>query len=295
MKHWNCLIYSPRLRAAWVLFAALATAALLPAQSRPQNQLHGRKAVRPGGTLMNAAQSVAAHTPQVEFHVGAARFDLLRIPAGSFEIGSPPQEAGHEPGESPLRRIHISHAFYLGKYEVTQAQYQAVMGKVEPSNYHGGNYPVDGLPLTEARTFCEKLSHLTGLHAALPTEAQWEYACRAGTTTRYYTGDSVADLAKAGWFQDNSGEHLHEVGQKQPNAFGLYDMLGNVGEMCQDEVYNYAAMNATDPQGEVMSYRTALRGGAWMMSAEDCRCAAKSVANNEIPSQAQGFRIAVIP
>ncbi len=240
-------------------------------------------------------QAVAAQKPQVEFHIGSARFDILRIPAGEFEMGSSLHELGHEEGESPQRRIRISHAFYLGKYEVTQAQYRAVMGKVEASDYHGDTYPMDGLPVSYALTFCQKLSHLTGLHVVLPTEAQWEYACRAGTKTRYYTGDSVADLAKAGWYDGNSGEHLHEVGQKEPNAFGLYDMLGNVGEMCEDEIYDYATMEATDPKGEVMSYRTSLRGGAWMLPAENCRCAAKSVANNRIPSQAQGFRVAVVP
>ena len=158
-------------------------------------------------------QAIAEREMQVEFHVGAVRFDLLRIPAGEFEMGVPLRQAGQEAIGTPARRIHISHAFYLGKYEVTQAQYRAVMGKVEPSDYHGDNYPVDGLLVSNARTFCQKLSHLTGLHVVLPTEAQWEYACRAGTTTRYYSGDSAADLAKAGWYDGNSGEHLHEVGQ----------------------------------------------------------------------------------
>lgn len=240
-------------------------------------------------------QAVAAQEPQVEFHVGAARFDILRIPSGEFEMGSPPHEPGHEEDETPQRPIHISHAFYLGKYEVTQALYRAVMGKVEDSNYHGDRYPMDGLPLGDARTFCEKLSHLTGLHVVLPTEAQWEYACRAGTKTRYYTGDSAADLAKAGWYDGNSGEHLHEVGQKAPNAFGLYDMLGNVGEMCQDEVYDYAAMNATDPEGNVSDDQTAMRGGAWMLTAKDCRCASRTVGISSMPPQGQGLRVAVIP
>ena len=244
---------------------------------------------------MDAKQAVAARAARVKFHVGAARFEIVHIPAGYFEMGSPPHEQGHDASEWPVRRIHISHAFYLGKYEVTQAQYRAVMGMVEGSHYHGDSYPMDSVPNAHAATFCQKLSYLTGLHVVLPTEAQWEYACRAGTETRFYTGDSVADLARAGWYRGNSGEHLHEVGGKEPNAFGLYDMLGNVGEMCADEVSDYAAMAATDPKGDVQDYRTALRGGAWMFPAEDCRCAAQTVANGMMPFQGQGIRIAVIP
>lgn len=244
---------------------------------------------------MDAKQEVAAHKTHVEFRVGAARFEIVRIPAGHFEMGSSPREQGHDPNEGPVRRVHISHAFYLGKYEVTQAQYRAVMGTVEMSNSHGDDYPMDSVPNPHALTFCQKLSHLTGLHVVLPTEAQWEYACRAGTHTRFYLGDSEADLARAGWFRGNSGEHLHEVGQKEPNAFGLYDMLGNVGEMCEDEIGDHAAMAATDPKGSVTSYRTALRGGAWMFPANDCRCASKTVASTHFSFQGQGFRIAVIP
>ena len=244
---------------------------------------------------MELKQASAAHETPLSFHVGLVRFEIVRIPSGHFEMGSSPHEQGHDAGEEPVRRVSVSHDFYLGKYEVTQSQYRAVMCKVEDSNYHGDSFPMDSVPSDHAAAFCRKLSHLTGLHVVLPTEAQWEFACRAGSKTRFYLGDKETDLARAGWYRDNSGEHLHEVGQKEPNAFGLYDMLGNVGEMCQDEVGDYAAMAATDPVGSITSYRTSLRGGAWMFPAEDCRCASKTVANAKMPFQGQGFRIAVIP
>ncbi len=286
------------------LVIAFAGALLLPVASQPshsQSENHSYKrqigrqtSARPGGTLLDAKQAVAAHKAHVEFHVGAAHFTIVRIPAGYFEMGSPAHEHGHDPNEGPVRRIHISQAFYLGKYEITQAQYRAVMGRVEASDYHGDNYPMDSVPNPHALTFCQELSRLTGLHVALPTEAQWEYACRAGTHTRFYLGDSDADLARAAWYEGNT-EHLHEVGQKEPNAFGLYDMLGNVGEMCADELNDHAVMASTDPKGHVTSYRTALRGGAWMFPANDCRCASKTVASTHFSFQGKGFRIAVIP
>ncbi len=291
----NILRLHPALIQAVGVSMVLLPLVSLPAHSRPQKQQQKRKnASRQGTTMINAKQAIADHEAHVEFHAGAVRFDILRIPSGDFEMGVPLHEAGNAAIGTPARRIRISQAFYLGKYEVTQAQYRAVMGQVEPSNYHGDNYPMDSVPLAHAKAFCEKLSHLTGLHVALPTEAQWEYACRAGTTTRYYTGDSVADLARAGWFRGNSAEHVHEVGQKAPNAFGLYDMLGNVGEMCQDEIYDYVTMDATDPEGNVSDGQTSLRGGAWMLPAEDCQSASRSVASL-MTFQGQGLRIAVVP
>jgi len=282
--------------AALIGFAgALPPAPSHPARSDPQKRQQGRKTPNHlEGTLMDAKQAVAGHKAHVEFRVGSAAFEIVRIPAGHFGMGSPQHEHGHDPDEGPVRRIHISRAFYLGKYEVTQAQYRAVMGMVEASNYHGDEYPMDSVPLDHALTFCQKLSHLTGLRVVLPTEAQWEYACRAGTHTRFYTGDAEADLARAGWYEGNT-EHLHPVGQKEPNAFGLYDMLGNAGEMCQDELTDYAAMGATNPEGSVSSSRTALRGGAWMLPINACRCASKTVAGTFMPSQGQGLRIAILP
>src|SRR5205823_843073 len=116
----------------------------------------------------------------------------------------------------------------------------------------------------EALAFCRELSRLTELPITLPTEAQWEYACRAGTKGPYYSGDTEEALRKVAWYRENSGETSHPVGQKEPNAWGLYDMLGNVWEPCIDDLPNYATIPDTDPIGKITTSHGIMRGGGWM-------------------------------
>ena len=149
-------------------------------------------------------------------------------------------------------------SFCLAKYPVTQAQYEEIMGK-NPS-YFKGHRPVECVSWHDAVAFCKKLSEREGRTYRLPTEAEWEFACRAGTKTEYYTGDTEEDLARAGWYVGNSDNQTHPVGQKEPNAFGLYDMHGNVWEWCADWY--------DEPKG-----RRVLRGGAWDLVSVYCRSA----------------------
>ena len=195
------------------------------------------------------------------------------IPGGTFQMGSP---AGSH--EQPVHSVTVS-AFQMGRYEITQAQYQAVVGS-NPSSFTGDSQrPVEMVIWYDAVTFCNKLSEAAGLQPCynlttwacdftkngyrLPTEAEWEYACRAGTITYYYTGDDESDLAKAGWYVRNSGNTTHTVGGKQANAFGLYDMHGNVWEWCNDWYGSYSSGNATDPQGPSSGSDRVVRGGSW--------------------------------
>ena len=167
--------------------------------------------------------------------------ELLPIPAGEFLMGLPEPDKSGRADERPQHRVRITKPFWLGKYLVTQEQWQAVVGN-NPSEFKGPKNPVDSAGWEDCREFLKKLNETfahTGLKASLPTEAQWEYACRAGSKTRYYYGDEEANLAEYTWFNDNSQEKTHPVGGKKPNAWGLYDMHGNLFQSANSSTIDF--------------------------------------------------------
>ena len=195
---------------------------------------------------------------------------MVSIPDGTFQMGSENNDYGYAQYTTPVHQVTLQ-AFDIGAYEVTQAQYLAVMGTnpswfQEANGYlYTENNPVETVSWYEARAFCTALSALTGRTFTLPSEAQWEYACRAGTTTLYSYGDSDALLGDYAWWLSNSGSQTHPVGTKLPNPWGLYDMMGNVWEWCLDSWHdNYigAPNNGSAWEPETGSLRL-IRGGSW--------------------------------
>lgn len=249
----------------------------------------GQNLGSPQTHVEEAKQAVAEKRGEIEFRVKRASFVLVRIPPGETEIGSPTNEKGHQPNESPIQRIRISKAFYLGRHEVTQLQYRETMGD-NPSTIRGDSLPVFEISYHDAIRFCERLTEQVGLSVTLPTEAQWEYACRAGARTSYSSGDTAADLDEVGWYRENAGGTVHPVGEKRPNALGLYDMHGNVCELCADFL-DYEHIQYLDPGGERHRNEGAMRGGAWMQPAELCRAAARQV--SDVRFKGMGIRIAI--
>jgi formylglycine-generating enzyme required for sulfatase activity len=213
---------------------------------------------------------------------GGVKLELRFISAGKFTLGSPATEAKRTENETP-HRVTLTQPFYMGKFPVTQEQYEALMGK-NPSLIKAPRNPVEFVSWNDAQDFCTKLSKKSGKTVKLPTEAEWEYACRAGSTTAYYFGDNPAALADYGWFSDNSdskpgdkkafaNKMTHPVGLKKPNAWGLYDMHGNVCEWCQDWVDKFTEQPAVDPQGPAAGKARVMRGGSCNLAAGDCRSA----------------------
>jgi formylglycine-generating enzyme required for sulfatase activity len=218
---------------------------------------------------------------------------LTYVPAGTFLMGSPPVEAGRVNRELQ-HKVTLTKSFLIGTTDVTQDQYLKLIGQ-NPSQFHAppdhGSRPVEMVSWDEAVVFCAKLSEKEHRHYRLPTEAEWEYACRAGTTTDYNTGDEISDLGAAGWYMSNAGNETHPAGQKRPNAWGLYDMLGNVSQWCSDWHANYPNGETTDPHGvETGSGRT-LRGGSWFDGPRLCRCAARHFQAPGLRNAHVGFRV----
>ena len=189
--------------------------------------------------------------------------EFVLIPAGTFMMGSPDSDPDAHDYEKPAHQVTLSQAFYLGKYPVTQAQWEVVMG-TNPSRFKGSDRPVEAVSWDNVQAFMRKLNEREGVdHYRLPTEAQWEYACRAGSGTRYHFGDDAIRLGEYAWYEENSGSQTHPVGQKQPNAWGLYDMHGNVWEWVQGKYGRYTAAPVTDPI-DLTNVEHVSRGGSWI-------------------------------
>lgn len=225
---------------------------------------------------------------------GGVTMEMLPIPAGRFMMGSNDSDSG----EKPVHQVTISTPFWMGKTEVTQAQYQQVLGK-NPSHFQGLENPVESVSWNDAISFCKKLTERErqagrlpeGFKYTLPTEAQWEYACRAGSVTEHYFGDDVGRVDETAWYGDNSGKETHPVAKKKPNAWGLYDMYGNVWEWCVDWYGDYLPESVTDPQGADSGTVCVLRGGCHLSLVSSCRSAERIRGAPSVTGNILGFRV----
>lgn len=200
--------------------------------------------------------------------------EFVLIPAGEFEMGSPSNETEKDTDESPLHHVKIEKAFYIGKFEVTQKQWREVMGE-NPSFLDSDNLPVEQVSWNNVQGFIKKLNEKEGTNKyRLPSEAEWEYSARGGATTIYSFGDDESKLSEYAWYSDNSNGKTHEVGQKKPNPWGLYDMHGNVNEWVQDiyhSNYNDAPVDGSAWEG--IGPLRVLRGCDLFTLADECRTA----------------------
>ena len=243
----------------------------------------------PWGRLLRGA-------PPAEFTNGLG-MKFVRIGPGEFLMGSPGNEPESDAGETP-HRVKITKGFFLQATEVTQKQWRLVMGN-DPSNFKGDDLPVEQVSWDDAAEFCQKVSakeaggpepRRGGKTYRLPTEAEWEYACRAGSKGSYAGTGKLDDM---GWHEGNSGGKTHDVGQKRPNAWGLYDMHGNVWEWCADWYGEYGGGAETDPTGPGSGTARVHRGGCWFYYPRYCRSAYRYRYAPGIRYNINGFRPAV--
>lgn len=240
----------------------------------------------------------------------AAPAHMVFIPPGTFRMGSPTNELDRSEIEGPQTDVIISRGFWMGKYEVTQGEYLAVMGNnpsfFQPPDFPADtNRPVERVSWNDATEYCAKLTEReraaeripTNCVYRLPTEPEWEYACRAGTSTRFSYGDDpgYTDLTNYAWYNDTNGGTTHPVGQKLPNAWGLYDMHGNVWEHCQDWKSNLPGGLVLDPQGPASGSARVHRGGAWYSGGGNCRSAYRTWGPSDYGLTNRGFRTVLAP
>ncbi len=228
--------------------------------------------------------------------------EMVQIPGGKFLMGSPAEEKARGDDEAPQHEVTVAD-FFMGKYPVTQAQYQAVMGE-NPSKFKGQQRPVEQVSWNDAIKFCEELSRKTGRTYRLPSEAQWEYAARAETTTPFYFGETITtDLANYNGNytygsepKGQSRQYTIDVGKFPPNSFGLYDMCGNAYEWCLDKYHdNYkGAPTNGSPWLESSSDSRVMRSGSWMSGPKDCRSANRGRNNRSYRNFNVGFRLVLV-
>jgi formylglycine-generating enzyme required for sulfatase activity len=219
--------------------------------------------------------------------------EMVWCPAGEFLMGSPEDEANRNDDETP-HRVTLTKGFWLAKTETTQGQWERVMGD-NPSHFSGEDLPVEMVSWDDVQGWLEKMNEKAPLPSgwkwALPTEAQWEYACRAGTESAF-----AGDLDEMGWYMDNSGSKTNPVGTKQANAWGLCDMHGNVWEWCSDWYGDYSSGSSSDPTGGATTGDDRVgRGGSWVSNAQDCRSADLLKLTPGHRYNDLGFRPALVP
>ena len=216
-------------------------------------------------------QKQAASTSRPKVSLDDIMSNMVYVEGGTFTMGATFEQHNPEDDEKPTHRVSLS-SFYIGKYEVTQALWKAVMGS-NPSHFEGDNLPVENVSWNDCQTFLRKLNAMIGKNFRLPTEAEWEFAARGGNRSRgyQYSGNNV--LSNVAWYLGNSGNKTHNVGTKAPNELGIYDMSGNVREWCQDWKGSYSSSAQANPKGPSSGSNRVSRGGSWIRVARYCRVA----------------------
>ena len=219
-------------------------------------------------------------------------YDMVLVEGGTFTMGATSEKENPDNDEKPTHSVTLS-SYYIGKTEVTQALWKAVMG-TNPSHFKGDNLPVEDVSWNDCKKFISKLNSITGQDFRLPTEAEWEFAARGGNKSRHfqYSGsDRIGDVA---WYENNSGGKTHTVATKNPNELGLYDMSGNVLEWCSDWYGDYSSSSQTNPKGPSSGYDRVIRGGSWNDVARDCRSSGRS-GITPLSGSHLGLRLVLVP
>ena len=228
------------------------------------------------------------------FYVNGVSFEMVYVEGGSFHMGATSEQGSDAyDSEKPVHRVTLS-GYYIGRCEVTQELWEAVMGS-NPSNFKGAQNPVESVSWNDCQNFIKKLNSLTGRTFRLPTEAEWEYAARGGKKSSHYKYSGSNNIDDVAWYSSNSGSETHAVGTKTANELGIYGMSSNVSEWCSDWYGGYSAGAQTNPQGPSSGSGRVLRGGCWLDSAVYCRVSFRSHFDPGDCNCGIGLRLVLVP
>jgi formylglycine-generating enzyme required for sulfatase activity len=217
-----------------------------------------------------SAQIANEFQNKITFTVKGVSFDMIKVEAGTFDMGATSEQQDPWDCEKPVHKVTLTRDYYIGKTEVTQALWKAVMGH-NPSHFKGDDKPVEDVPWDDCQQFVNKLNSLTGKNFRLPTEAEWEFAARGGNNSNHYQYSGSNNLRDVAWYDHNSNGTTHDVATKLPNELGIYDMSGNVYEWCSDWYGDYSSNAQYDPAGSSRGSYRVCRGGSWNFDARFCR------------------------
>ncbi len=244
-----------------------------------------------GYSSASSSMSSGSNTISIPVKNGI-NIEMVKVEAGTFMMGATSEMKKPYSWEKPVHQVILTNDYYMGKYEVTQALWQAVMGN-NPSKFKGDNLPVETVSWNDCQDFISKLNSLTGRNFRLPTEAEWEYAARGGKKSRGYQYSGSSKISNVAWYDGNSGSKTHAVGTKQPNELGIYDMTGNVWEWCQDWYGSYSSSSRTNPTGATSGSIRVRRGGCWGINARYCRSSYRSFSTPVNRGNGLGLRLAL--
>ena len=226
--------------------------------------------------------------------VNGVIFEMVYVEGGTFDMGATTEQGSDaESDEKPVHSVTLD-GYYIGKCEVTQELWEAVMGS-NPSHFKGAQNPVENVSWNDCQEFVSRLNSLTGRTFRLPTEAEWEYAARGGNKSLHYKYSGSDNIDEVAWYNNNSGRSTHAVGTKSPNELGIYDMSGNVWEWCSDWYGGYSAGAQTNPQGPSSGSYRVLRGGSWINYAGNCRVSIRSYDDPGNSNINFGLRLVLVP
>ena len=246
-----------------------------------------------GNTNLVNQSSLTSNSNDISIPVkDGVSIEMVKVEAGTFMMGATPEMKNVWNDDKPVHQVTLSNDYYIGKYEVTQALWKAVMG-TNPSKFKGDNLPVENVSWFDCQEFIGKLNSITGMSFRLPTEAEWEFAARGGEKSSGYQYSGSENLENVAWYVENSKDKTHSVGTKQANELGIYDMSGNVWEWCQDWYSNYQSASQIDPTGPMTGISRVYRGGCWVNGEMFCCLSNRVPKKPDVHLRTIGFRIVI--